>query len=105
MMRLLNQLFTHANLMFANDCLVGYELFEGTTATIFMAGMLISFLVDFVAHHKAGCSSHPAHGATSEIGSRATPSHTSTPSKRTEASNVLILEAGIIFHSVCKLVS
>ncbi|KAJ1323658.1 Zinc-regulated transporter [Microdochium nivale] len=93
-------LFTHANLMFANDCLVGYELFEGTTATIFMTGMLISFIVDFVAHRKAGCSSHAAHGAASEAGSRDTTPYNSAPVKGTEPSNVLILEAGIIFHSV-----
>ncbi|KXJ87931.1 hypothetical protein Micbo1qcDRAFT_178579 [Microdochium bolleyi] len=89
-------LFTHANLMFTNECLVGYELFEGTTATIFMAGMLLSFLVDFAAHYKAG-STHAAHAGagTSESNSSA-----ARPGRKGAPSNVMILEAGIVFHSV-----
>jgi zinc transporter 1/2/3 len=39
-------LFTHADLMFGNSCL-GELQYEGTTAAIFMAGLMLSFLVDY----------------------------------------------------------
>jgi zinc transporter 1/2/3 len=40
-------LFTHAELMFGNECL-GELQYEGTTAAIFMAGLFLSFLADYV---------------------------------------------------------
>jgi zinc transporter 1/2/3 len=40
-------LFTHADLMFSNKCL-GVLQYEGTTAAIFMAGLFLSFVVDYL---------------------------------------------------------
>ena len=85
------QLFTHANMMFSNECLVDYNLFEGITATIFMVGMVLSFLVDFVAHQQG-----QNHGLSS-----VTPT-TAALSKKKRRGNIIILEAGIIFHSIRK---
>lgn len=70
--------------MFNNECLTGNE-FEATTSAIVMAGIILSFLVDYLGH-------------------RFTKSYAT--SARTPANedlvNVLVLEAGIIFHSLCK---
>ena len=40
-------LFTHADLMFGNSCL-GELKYEGTTAAIFLAGLFLSFLIDYL---------------------------------------------------------
>ncbi|KAH7014461.1 uncharacterized protein B0I36DRAFT_255596 [Microdochium trichocladiopsis] len=81
-------LFTHANLMFTNECLADFNFFEGTTATIFMGGIFISFLVDLVAHsrsHRRGTNSV---------------SRSAAKLKDEALKNVILLEAGIIFHSI-----
>lgn len=41
------QLFTHAELMFANNCLGGLQ-YEATTAAIVMAGIFISFVPEYI---------------------------------------------------------
>ncbi|RYP63291.1 hypothetical protein DL771_009362 [Monosporascus sp. 5C6A] len=71
-------LYTHATLMLTNDCLgeVGYE---STTSAIVMAGLFVSFLIEYISHRVA-----KHFWGTSD----------------NEAMSVLILEAGIIFHSV-----
>lgn len=81
-------------MMFGNECLADYNLFEGTTATIFMVGMFLSFFVEFMAHRHGQDSGHSA--ATTS---------TAAMSEKKSRSNVLILEAGIIFHSICEFVS
>lgn len=81
------QLYTHANLMFTNECLTGIE-YESTTSAIVMAGLFLSFLVDFVSHKIAA----GPHTKKHEFGSH----------DRDDIVQVLILEAGIIFHSICK---
>lgn len=78
-------LYTHANLMFTNECLTGIE-YESTTSAIVMAGLFLSFLVDFISHRIA---SGP-HTKKHEFGSH----------DRDNLVQVLILEAGIIFHSI-----
>lgn len=78
-------LYTHAQLMFSNPCL-GTLGFEGTTAAVVMAGLFLSFLVEFVGQrivrhkmaHAPCCSSW----------------------FRPETVSILVMEAGIIFHSV-----
>ncbi|KAK8094371.1 Zinc/iron permease [Apiospora hydei] len=80
-------LFTHAFLMFNNECLKDQIKFEGTTAAMVMAGLVISFFVDYGCHRLANKRkelNQTAASATSNNG----------------LINVLILEAGIIFHSI-----
>ncbi|KIV89721.1 hypothetical protein PV10_07101 [Exophiala mesophila] len=42
-------LYTHAQLMFANQCL-GRLRYEGTTSAIVMAGIILAFLFEYVGH-------------------------------------------------------
>ncbi|KAK7751970.1 high-affinity Zn(2+) transporter zrt1 [Diatrype stigma] len=73
-------LFTHATLMLTNECL-GESKYEATTAAILMAGLFISFLIDYFTHRAAkGWSMKGGYND--------------------EVVGVMILEAGIIFHSV-----
>ncbi|KAI0401875.1 hypothetical protein F4802DRAFT_393643 [Xylaria palmicola] len=73
-------LFTHATLMFANECLGGLK-YEAVTAAIVLAGLFIAFLVEHLSHRVArrrwSRSSHPD-----------------------DVVSVSVLEAGIIFHSL-----
>lgn len=115
-------LFTHADLMFGNQCLGELE-YEGTTAAIFMAGLFLSFLVDylgarFVAWRQAkaaSSSTEAAAVATHDSKTSAVPSSNSSAEVHVHAHshgplaastplgdkiNVLNLEAGIIFHSI-----
>jgi hypothetical protein len=76
------QLFTHANLMFTNPCL---ELqYEATTAAIVMAGLFVSFTVDYACHRLAKGAAKRTTGAT----------------QNADPVTVIVLEAGIIFHSL-----
>ncbi|EOA84555.1 uncharacterized protein SETTUDRAFT_90653 [Exserohilum turcica Et28A] len=117
-------LFTHAQLMFSNECL-GRLAYEGTTAAIFMAGLFLSFLVDYLGarfvqwrqgKHVASSSTEVsiAAGGDKTTGGSSAPSsnhefshshghahgpmHQTTPME--EKINVMNLEAGIIFHSI-----
>ncbi|ORY63939.1 uncharacterized protein BCR38DRAFT_466019 [Pseudomassariella vexata] len=74
-------LYTHATLMFTNECLQGVE-YESTTSAILMAGLFLSFLVDYLGHRLA-----KRYTKTSGPGNN-------------ELISVLVLEAGIIFHSL-----
>ncbi|KAJ9130969.1 Zinc-regulated transporter 1 [Pleurostoma richardsiae] len=83
---------THANLMFENDCL-GELAFEGTAAAVMMAGILLSFLVEYTGnrlllwHYQKKAGSIEA-GRQPEL----------PPSTRTN--KIMVLETGIIFHSM-----
>lgn len=112
-------LFTHADLMFGNSCL-GELKYEGTTAAIFLAGLFLSFLVDylgarFVQWRQAKHASADVEVRNDAVDKTAssTPSEDLTPSSShdhhgvdrplnpMEAKiNVLNLEAGILFHSI-----
>jgi zinc transporter 1/2/3 len=91
------QLFTHANLMFANECL-GEQKYEATAAAILMAGLFLSFLVDFIGlrfiQWKTAKKSDTVE--TVPVGRG-----WSSP----EMLNLGVLEAGIIFHSLRKRIS
>ena len=78
-------LYTHAQLMFTNPCLEGIE-FEGTTSAIVMAGLFVSFLVDFLIQRAAQAESAKSAKSKARL--------------RTATTNILVLEAGIIFHSI-----
>jgi hypothetical protein len=118
-------LFTHADLMFGNSCL-GELQYEGTTAAIFMAGLFLSFVVDYLGarfvqwrqNKHAGTSAEvpsttaddksagsstsasPNNGLANGHGHAHGPMRAATPME--EKINVMNLEAGIIFHSIRK---
>lgn len=73
-------LFTHASLMFSNECLGKLE-YEAVTAAIVLAGLFIAFVVEYTTHRVArkywAASPHSDDVVT-----------------------VMVLEAGIIFHSL-----
>lgn len=73
-------LFTHASLMFNNECLGNLE-YEAVTAAIVLAGLFVAFLVEYTTHRVArkywATSPHPD-----------------------DVVSVTVLEAGIIFHSL-----
>ncbi|KAI0427150.1 hypothetical protein F5Y09DRAFT_333561 [Xylaria sp. FL1042] len=75
-------LFTHASLMFANECL-GELQYEAASASIVLAGLFIAFLVEQISHRVARkyCS-RTSNAAADDVVS------------------VMVLEAGIIFHSL-----
>lgn len=118
-------LFTHASLMFGNECL-GELKYEGTTAAVFLAGLFLSFLADYMGarfvqwrQKKHPSSDSETHGTPSSGSDKATSAstipdnefnrshglphahgaiHNATPLE--EKINVMNLEAGIIFHSI-----
>ncbi|KAK6355655.1 hypothetical protein TWF718_000047 [Orbilia javanica] len=89
-------LFTHANLMFTNECLEGVE-YEGTTAAILMGGIFLSFLVEYTGQRIV----HARHAKLIEANHDNLSSGMMAEMKiQNEIVSVLVLEAGIIFHSL-----
>ncbi|KAK7431543.1 high-affinity Zn(2+) transporter zrt1 [Neonectria magnoliae] len=84
-------LFTHAFLMFSNECM-GELTYEATTAAIVMAGIFLSFLVEFIGQRivLAKVKSSAALSQTQKANSFLS----------TEVVSILVMEAGIIFHSL-----
>ncbi|TQN69406.1 Zinc transporter 3 [Colletotrichum shisoi] len=78
-------LYTHAQLMFGNECLGALE-YEGTTSAIVMAGIFLSFLVEYIGKRMVmkKMASNP----------------TATTRFSPQTVSVLVLECGIIFHSI-----
>ncbi len=91
------QLYTHATLMFANECLgdLGYE---GTASAILMAGLFLSFLVEYAGNRVIQWHESKAQSHSVESGAHA---HSSLAA-RTDMVNIGVLEAGVIFHSLRK---
>jgi zinc transporter 1/2/3 len=108
--------------MFGNECL-GELKYEGTTAAIFLAGLFLSFLVDYLGARfvlwrqskKSGSDTEVPHANShdTKISPSSTPDHDHAithghshgghvhmASPAEEKLNVLVLEAGIIFHSL-----
>ncbi|PQE29710.1 zinc iron transporter protein [Rutstroemia sp. NJR-2017a WRK4] len=120
-------LLTHAELMWGNECLGGLT-YEATTTAIAMAGAFIAFLIDFLGHRLAlwrrfkvqSQAPNPSYSSANEETDptiKETNTHPSTAAAPALASlshhhdalgsthpndalSVLILEAGIIFHSL-----
>ena len=113
--------------MFANNCLGGLK-YEATTAAIVMAGILISFVPEYIGsriflskvakHAQAGSSSSPSpdaepHGDMKVAdSSEAVVGHhhmhvgdVQDESPALQKIKVNIMEAGIIFHSLCESVA
>ncbi|KAJ9658049.1 high-affinity Zn(2+) transporter zrt1 [Coniosporium apollinis] len=112
-------LLTHATLMFASDCL-GELDYEATSAAILMAGIFLSFLVEyvgmrFVSWRRTRSSGkqaadgetvkpHEVEGINEPIISRETTPGSNVvmmrPPQTPEKLSVLVMEAGIVFHSL-----
>jgi zinc transporter 1/2/3 len=115
-------LFTHAQLMLTNDC-VGELAYEGVTAAIFMAGLFLSFLVDYLGARfilwrqtKRGASdneipstqtsgeskmdSAPPNGQATLTHDDDRGAHVHMHGNADEKVGVMVLEAGILFHSL-----
>lgn len=110
--------------MFSNPCLGGLK-YEGTTAAIAMAGIFLTFLLEYLGnrmiiykrarshcHHHDGeeshDESHPGGKDPASI-SAAPPPHQPTLASLghhhhhvEDKLSVLVMEAGIIFHSISK---
>ncbi|KAI9811822.1 MAG: hypothetical protein M1832_000675 [Thelocarpon impressellum] len=100
-------LLTHAQLTFANPCL-GELSYEATASALFMAGAFLSFLIEYggsrVVARRGGpgreeckredASDGPdeARGEGQRVGSLA--------SDRDDRLSVVVMEAGIVFHSI-----
>lgn len=89
------QLFTHAELMFGNECL-GELKYEATTAAILMAGLFLSFLVEYLGYRVV---KRQARKAAERAGTTMVPVQ---GLKSLEMVSLYIMEAGIIFHSLSK---
>ncbi|KAK8131630.1 hypothetical protein PG984_008068 [Apiospora sp. TS-2023a] len=75
------QLFTHASLMFENKCL-GRIPYEATPAAILLAGVFVSFVVEFFSHRFFTRRQTDDQQASSDL------------------VNIFVLESGIMFHSL-----
>lgn len=114
------ELFTHAELMFANNCLGGLK-YEATTAAIMLAGVTISFVPEYigariflwrVSKHGQGSPGSPIPNDANEKAARSSEAvvghhliHSADAQEQPPALQKLkvnIMEAGIIFHSLCK---
>ncbi|GAB1743923.1 hypothetical protein NU219Hw_g969t2 [Hortaea werneckii] len=115
-------LFTHASLLFNNDCLTGVT-YEATTAAILIAGLFVAFVAEYLVHRLVGGNGgHHHHGVTprsvggankGEVEGEGADTRANSPSSDEEAlnstekmstreltSSVLVMECGIIFHSI-----
>jgi zinc transporter 1/2/3 len=93
--------------MFQNECLgdLGYE---STAAAILMAGIFLSFLVEYLGNRflqwqeaKSPTGSGSVESASHGHG-HAHGHHLFPPSGRADLVNISVLEAGVIFHSLRK---
>ncbi|KAK3901378.1 hypothetical protein C8A05DRAFT_34936 [Staphylotrichum tortipilum] len=87
-------LYTHASLMFANECL-GELGYESTASAILMAGLFLSFLVEYTGNRVIQWHESKAQSHSAESGD-----HAHSPVARTDMVNIGVLEAGVIFHSL-----
>lgn len=104
--------------MFTNECLGELE-YEGTTSAIVMVGIFLAFLFEYFGHRimaaregkrsvpctdGSGCqeenrkdgSQSPQHATIAHLGH----SHGEDPTKPATKFSVLVMEAGILFHSI-----
>ncbi|PGH30744.1 solute carrier family 39 (zinc transporter), member 1/2/3 [[Emmonsia] crescens] len=113
-------LFTHAQLMFGNPCL-GTLKYEATTGSIAMAGIFLSFLVEYAGNRflltrKPDCNPHahcdvepqptPTKSPNESDSEQTAPTlanlghHHHTLARPDDKLSVVVMEAGIIFHSI-----
>ncbi|KAL4781373.1 ZIP zinc transporter-domain-containing protein [Aspergillus varians] len=124
-------LYTHAELMFSNDCLGSLE-YEATTSAIVMAGLFLSFLTEYLGHRyilarsarrAAAAQAQPvenslddSNGSSKSAAEQTAQAHEPHQHNNTLAAlghhhggdptnpntklSVLVMEAGVIFHSI-----
>ena len=80
--------------MFTNEC-VGDLGYEGTTSAVVMAGLFLSFLVEYIGSRIVVHKTRKMSTVSVEDRARAV--------LQTEIVSILVMEAGIIFHSLRKL--
>lgn len=85
------KLYTHASLMFTNDC-VGELQYEGVTSAIVMAGIFLSFMVEYVGQRLVSAK------VRSE--SALTPGERASTFLTSDMVAILVMELGILFHSL-----
>lgn len=90
-------LFSEAQQMFASECL-GELSYESTAAAISMAGMFISFLAEYL-----GVRVLQWHAAKTEARNIENGGEKGDSAQRTEMVNIMVLECGVVFHSMRKL--
>ncbi len=79
--------------MFGNEC-IGELEYEGVTSAIVMAGLFLSFVVEYIGQRIVSAKIRSEAALTSKERVKALLS--------SEVVNILVMEAGIIFHSVRK---
>ncbi|KAM0558044.1 hypothetical protein ACHAPJ_005211 [Fusarium lateritium] len=84
-------LFTHANMMFGNECL-GKLWFEATAAAIVMAGLFVSFLIEFLVGRAMSWQATKTEADSLDTSTKA--------AEKAEMVNITIMEMGILFHSL-----
>ena len=85
--------------MFDNECLGDLD-YESTTAAIVMAGIFISFLIDFVAHRFVRWRRSKSAGSGTGNDSDVSIDRAVYKAGHSTKLDVIVLEAGIIFHSL-----
>lgn len=80
--------------MFTNKCL-GELQYEGTTSAIVMAGIFLSFIIEYIGHRIVLKKTTTA--------ARLSAAKQADAYLSAEIVSVLVMEAGILFHSLCKL--
>lgn len=101
--------------MFGNKCL-GNLKYEATTTAIMMAGMFVTFMMEYIGSRVINSRVHPESDSEVSVASSTQQAHNKDQSTECglspEASHhhfapndnlsVALLEAGIIFHSISK---
>ncbi|ODA75992.1 hypothetical protein RJ55_08274 [Drechmeria coniospora] len=84
-------LYTHASLMFGNKC-IGNLGYESVASAIVMAGLFLSFVIEYGGHRIVLAKARSAETLSPETKAKAILS--------TEVVSILVMEAGILFHSL-----
>ncbi|KUM61210.1 hypothetical protein ACN42_g5905 [Penicillium freii] len=118
-------LYTHANLMFTNECLGELE-YEATTSAVVVAGIFIAFLLEYIGHRvivARNSKRNPTETVSSESVSQQTQQkgqNDHSPDEQQQCTlaglghthgsldltgpnskfSVMVMEAGILFHSI-----
>ncbi|EER28227.1 ZIP Zinc transporter family protein [Coccidioides posadasii C735 delta SOWgp] len=106
-------LLTHAQLTFANRCL-GRLQYEATATAIMMAGLFLTFLLEYFGHRVMASRIRPEsdrEGSVSSSTQQANQKDSSTTcavapemshqhAPRSDKLSVILMEAGIVFHSI-----
>lgn len=77
--------------MFGNEC-IGVLEYEGVTSAIVMAGLFLSFIVEYAGHRAVRCKIRSEAALTSKERAQVILS--------SEVVSILVMEVGILFHSL-----